>query len=324
MIHQLGLEQYKNFRPTIHDAKGLNGEKYGISDWYVMELIITRDTPEHSLEKANWDSMVTMLDEVDPNGEFHQEHSFNHWGPGYYTLMLISDQASEAVVDTVRHVVDTLENQPYLDEDLYYTMEAEGIEQDWEEYGKIDFFYKLQTALDKCDYPLSSRLLDWFADSDFVDNDLKVAADVDEVSCDGSTSFQYDLESKLLKDRNFCTVLGRKIKQLRKENWNEYIRQTFSGLHFEATYTEIQNDIPNPLRLRAGTENPLEVIEEFLTNVILDREAIVYLSRQQMQIKITKNVNGISYYQKKSWSKEWSPLIREIAKTLIEKEWGLI
>jgi hypothetical protein len=324
MIHQLSLDQYKNFRPTIHDQKGLNGEKYGISDWYVIEPIITRDTPEHSLEKANWESMLALLEKVDPDFLHHQTHSFGHYLFGHYELILISDQAPEAIVETVRHIVDTLEDQPYLDEELFSKMEAEGIEQDWEEYGKRDFFEELKSALRECDYPLSSWLIDWFADSDFIDDELKVAADVDEVSYGEGTSFQYDLESKLLKDRNFCTVLGRKIKQLKKDNWSEYVRQTLSGLHFEATYTEIQNDIPNPLRLKTGTEKPLEVIEEFLTNVILDREAIVYLNKQQLQVKITKNVNGLSYYQKKSWSKEWSPLIREIAKELIEKEGSLV
>jgi len=142
------LQRYRDFNPTGFDTPGLNGSKYGISDWYVL-CIKTRDAS--SLEESNFESCKKMLqeefgDEADiydapypnwasfdwegqlpPIGEIVGPEtkwampSFGHWACGHFDLLIVEDTTRGE--EFAQNITSKLADYYILDEDDYSTRE---------------------------------------------------------------------------------------------------------------------------------------------------------------------------------------------------------
>jgi hypothetical protein len=127
------LQQYKDWSPTQFDSKGLGCEDR--QDWFVCPVIETRDSGH--LEKSNFTTMLCMLEEIDPEEETWETHSFNHWGPGYFTIILVKPDS--AAYNRATEAANALEYYPVLDESDLSDREFEGALSDWELYGMKEF-----------------------------------------------------------------------------------------------------------------------------------------------------------------------------------------
>lgn len=108
------MQRYGDWGPTPFDARGLAGEQYDISDWYVFPVLVTRDTPEASLAASNFAVAEKEFERVDPDGEGWEKHGFNHWGPGWFDIILV--KPGTAAADMALEFCRALEDYPVLDE----------------------------------------------------------------------------------------------------------------------------------------------------------------------------------------------------------------
>jgi hypothetical protein len=104
---------YSKFQPTGFDPKGLGLEDQ--QDWLVVEVSHNRDSGP--LDKSNWESLVKSLDKIDPDGKDHEAHSFNHWGPGWFEIMLV--RPGSACETEAEEIEGALSDYPVLDEEDY-------------------------------------------------------------------------------------------------------------------------------------------------------------------------------------------------------------
>lgn len=85
------MKPYRNWAPTSFDARGLGLEDR--QDWLVLGIVRTRDSG--ALERANWDEACAALAACSND---HEVHRFNHWGPGWFEIILIRpDSAAEHI-----------------------------------------------------------------------------------------------------------------------------------------------------------------------------------------------------------------------------------
>jgi len=106
------LQRYSDFQPTSFDPKGLNLPEQ--QDWFVSPVSITRDTPSHDYTASNWHIILEELDRLDPDQTDHEPCSFNHWGPGWFEILIVKpDTPSHAYL---QRVAARLEDYPILDE----------------------------------------------------------------------------------------------------------------------------------------------------------------------------------------------------------------
>ena len=80
--------QYKQFKPNPYDCKGL-----GLSDrqdWLVAPVSRNRDSEE--LEESNFRVAIRLLGECS-----YEIHSFDHWANGWFEIILIDPNDSEAI-----------------------------------------------------------------------------------------------------------------------------------------------------------------------------------------------------------------------------------
>lgn len=108
------MERYRDYRPTQFDIKGLGARKHRIGYWYVFPIILTRDAD--ILTQSNFEVISKDLGADKVPGV--AIHSFNHWGCGYFDLILINPwnkSAVEKAEDWVSHLL----SYPVADDNDY-------------------------------------------------------------------------------------------------------------------------------------------------------------------------------------------------------------
>jgi hypothetical protein len=80
------LGTFGEYRPTMFDVpgKGSNGKEH----WLVGPCIRTRDSD--ALERSNYDEMIELIEnEIGDEEDTWETHSFNHWGPGWFSIVVV-------------------------------------------------------------------------------------------------------------------------------------------------------------------------------------------------------------------------------------------
>lgn len=122
------MEKFKDFQPTAIDLKGLGSK--GQEDWLVLPTSRTHDTGP--IEESNF---AAALERLGGESDTVQVHSFNHWGPGWFEIIVVHpSRESEA-----EEIEKSLENYPVLDEEDLFRREMEAAGEDWENWGEQEF-----------------------------------------------------------------------------------------------------------------------------------------------------------------------------------------
>ncbi len=110
---------YSEFQPTEFDSKGLNGDENGISDFLVVPVSRTRDSGI-----AADSNFVAALALLGGESDSVQVHRFNHWGPGWFEIIVI-DPSDEDLVNKAEDIEKRLEDYPFLDDDDFFVRERD-------------------------------------------------------------------------------------------------------------------------------------------------------------------------------------------------------
>ena len=110
------LQEYRNFRPSQFDVKGLGPAR--IQKMYVAPCGTNRDADV--LQRANWETQNEILLAADDNCEIH---SFGHWACGWFEILLIPD-GSPAIAEAEKIKAD-LDIYPVLSDDKLSELEME-------------------------------------------------------------------------------------------------------------------------------------------------------------------------------------------------------
>ena len=116
------MEKYGDFRPTPFDARGL-----GLPDrqnWLIVPCSRTRDS--EPLTVSNFETALKMLD-PDEDNEDVEVHSFRHWGPGWFEIIIVrpGSEAEQVATD----IEAALAGYPVLDDEDFSARE-------WEEHSE--------------------------------------------------------------------------------------------------------------------------------------------------------------------------------------------
>ena len=135
------LQPYCEFAPTPFDRAGAFLDDR--QDWLVLPVGRTRDTAD-PLTLSNFEVAERELDEIDPDGNDHELHSFNHWGPGWFEILIVRP-------DTPCHaraieMADALADYPVLDESDYSQREYDMICETWDNMSTSDRIDELARA----------------------------------------------------------------------------------------------------------------------------------------------------------------------------------
>jgi hypothetical protein len=116
------MQPYSEFRPTGFDPAGAFLHDQG--DWLVVPVSRNRDDQDDPAIASNWECATRDLDKADPEFNDHEEHSFNHWGPGWFEIIIVRPGTRCAGI--AEEIERALEHYPLLDEELYSRLEWEG------------------------------------------------------------------------------------------------------------------------------------------------------------------------------------------------------
>ena len=119
------MQPYREFAPTAFDARGAFLDDR--QDWLVVPVGQTRDSGP--LPQSNFASAEKMLEEADPDCEDHEKHSFNHWGPGWFEILIVRPESTCEHVAT--EIEAGLENYPVLDDEDFSEREYTDMEETW-------------------------------------------------------------------------------------------------------------------------------------------------------------------------------------------------
>lgn len=121
------MQTYSEFQPTGFDSKGLglpNKQK-----WLVLPVMQTRDS--ELLERCNFESALKTLGGESPNVQVHR---FNHWGPGWFEIIIINPKRKDKVT-IAEEIESALADYPILDDSKYSEMKSNAIADHWESSG---------------------------------------------------------------------------------------------------------------------------------------------------------------------------------------------
>lgn len=125
------MQKYSEFQPTNFDYKGL--ELPDQQDWLVIPVMRTRDSG--ALEESNFETALKQLGGESADVEVCR---FNHWGPGWFEIIVINPENKE-IVKLGEKIGEDLEDYPILDEDDWADKEYNDFLFCWEEYASSDF-----------------------------------------------------------------------------------------------------------------------------------------------------------------------------------------
>jgi hypothetical protein len=132
------MQEYKEFRPTSFDPKGLALEDQ--QNWLVLPCSQNRDSDV--LAKSNFE--VALL-ELGGEGEHVEVHRFGHWGPGWFEIIIV-DPASEKHVKIAEEIENSLADYPVLDESHFSESEWEAKIAWWENMSHSERLYYCRKA----------------------------------------------------------------------------------------------------------------------------------------------------------------------------------
>lgn len=119
------MQTYKEFAPTQFDPRGLGLRAR--QAWLVAPVVKTRDSGP--LERTNFDSAYEALAATADSDETVDLASFNHWGPGWYEIVLVKP-GSEA--ETVAADIEAaLADYPVLDDEAFSEAEQSEADETW-------------------------------------------------------------------------------------------------------------------------------------------------------------------------------------------------
>lgn len=115
------MDPYKEFQPTAFDPKGLNLPEQ--QEWLVVPVCQTRDS--EALSRSNFRVALEMLEETDSDEKDsdYETHSFNHWGPGWFDIIIV--KPGTKAHDVAKDIESRLEDYPVLDEGDWSELESE-------------------------------------------------------------------------------------------------------------------------------------------------------------------------------------------------------
>ena len=119
------MQRYKEFQPTICDPKGLNADDYSIGDFMVVPVGQNRDS--NCLQISNFEK---ALERLGGESDAVQVHRFNHWGPGWFEIILVDPKSDK--VKIAEQIEADLESYPVLDDEHFSNMEQVRAAEIWE------------------------------------------------------------------------------------------------------------------------------------------------------------------------------------------------
>jgi len=123
--NQEQLMTYREWRPTGLDARGLGLPDR--QDWFVLPVMQTRDS--NALDESNF---ATALERLGGESDAVEVHRFNHWGPGWFEIILAAPGTPEASI--AEDIDRALADYPVLDEMDYSEREFERAAECWERF----------------------------------------------------------------------------------------------------------------------------------------------------------------------------------------------
>ena len=124
--------RYSEFQPTGFDCKGLGLPDR--QDWVVAPVAHNRDSG--ILDESNFYAALEILGGQSRTVEVHR---FNHWGPGWFEIILVHPSREKEVED----IESSLENYAILDEEDFSQRE-------WEEASEVWDNLSLREKIDVC------------------------------------------------------------------------------------------------------------------------------------------------------------------------------
>jgi len=140
----MGLTKYKDFAPTCFDSKG--GFLPDRQDWFVAPVSRNRDDGE-PLTESNFE---TCLEILGGESETIEVHRFDHWGPGWFEIILVHPSKENALEE----IAASLKNYPVLDEEDYSQREYDAILEAWD---YLPLSEKISTVSDQGSSIFSAR-----------------------------------------------------------------------------------------------------------------------------------------------------------------------
>jgi len=116
---------YSKFSPTPLDPAGAFLPDR--QDWLVAPVSHNRDSGP--LSESNWDYLTSGLSELDPFGNAHEIHLFNHWACGWFEIVIV--RPSSPCEKFCQDVEERLSDYPVLDEEDYSMREWEEAQEAW-------------------------------------------------------------------------------------------------------------------------------------------------------------------------------------------------
>jgi hypothetical protein len=96
-------------------------------EWIVAPVSHTRDSL--ALEESNYRSAMREFDKLDPDYNDHEEHSFGHWGPGWYEIIIL--RPASKCWETAVEIEGALADYPILDDEDFSELEWEEAQTAW-------------------------------------------------------------------------------------------------------------------------------------------------------------------------------------------------
>jgi hypothetical protein len=128
------LPSYREWGPTGFDSRGLGCPDQ--QDWLVCPVCVTRDTPDGSVDRSNFEVLKCQLEASgeaasDGEGGDWELHSFNHWGPGWFNIILVrpGSEAAELAIEAASVMAD----YPVLDDMDHSQREFDAVCEYWSE-----------------------------------------------------------------------------------------------------------------------------------------------------------------------------------------------
>ncbi len=144
--------KYSEFAPTQFDTKGLNLPDQ--QNWLVLPVSVNRDTAD-PVTLSNWNVAQTILDEHDA---IYDVHSFNHWGPGWFEIILVHPD-DEGTAQTIE---DSLADYPVLDDEDHSQREHDMWTDEYNSFWRGEILDELRR---------SNMLAEFIHDIDFPNDD---------------------------------------------------------------------------------------------------------------------------------------------------------
>jgi len=173
------------------------------NNWFLAPVSRTRDSGP--LDESNFESALEILGGESDTVEVHR---FNHWGPGWYEIILVHPSREKEVED----LESSLEGYPVLNDTDLSRREYEAMQEDWDNWASRDFEKELLSQLE--------TLADEESGESNIERELREEKELDEFMPDGGMTWRM----AGLKPPTESEKLWQRIEEI--ENWDsDQLRQ---------------------------------------------------------------------------------------------------